>query len=342
MALSDPYATAKASLRDNVKVLLTAIAGVAGLLLAGTPFSGLGTLPLDWRLIVAVLSILVASALLGSVFWILLRTLQPDVVTYESLREGFNPDSIADRRTRAEIKDLIAVFRSERSILLPDKLPSQNVEGLERAISIQFAARSTDPAAAKRYEEYHDALQGINYWAAFMRLQRRVQRALLQSIGLSVPALAAVLLFAWAANPPRLDSTDQPSVVVNESTKPDLMQAAPRPFGPILFKTDSANLDDAARKTIMEARGQLRTWPESVALVRAYTDTRGTDRRNTELAQLRAKAVSNELIRIGGIAENRVYVASLGPTDLPVMTAHDIDHAENRSVEIVVVRLKGN
>jgi outer membrane protein OmpA-like peptidoglycan-associated protein len=128
---------------------------------------------------------------------------------------------------------------------------------------------------------------------------------------------------------------------VNEVATTGSMEGILKAFGPILFQTDLANLDDAARRSITEARGQLRAWPESVALVRAYTDTRGTDRRNAELAQQRARAVADELIRVGGVAANRVYVASLGPSDLPVITAPKIDQAENRSVQIVVVRLKG-
>lgn len=46
MDVPDIYATAKSNLRDNVKTLIGVFGGVAGVLLAGTPFSGFGRLDL--------------------------------------------------------------------------------------------------------------------------------------------------------------------------------------------------------------------------------------------------------------------------------------------------------
>src|ERR1700676_5570916 len=50
VADTDPFATAKANLRDTIKWLTTTFAAIAAAILAGSPLTGLGALPLGWRL----------------------------------------------------------------------------------------------------------------------------------------------------------------------------------------------------------------------------------------------------------------------------------------------------
>ncbi|WP_374564006.1 OmpA family protein [Ideonella sp.] len=347
MALPDPYATAKANLRDNVKVLLAAISGAASLLLAGTPFAGLGGLPLGGRLALAVAGLAIAVWLLARTMWLLLETLKPDLVGYQVLRDGFDPASIADAAQRAEIEDLRTVFDSQRGVLLPGGLTSPNVEALESYVKALWDALPAAPTPADLvdYERYHDALHGLSHWAAFVRFQRRVSRAMRLAFRTAFPALAGVLAFAWAVGggaKPDAGAAAGPVVVNEQWTRaagPAGDNVPPPRFGPIHFVTDRAELNDDSRALIAQARDHLREHPGTAVLVHAYTDTRGGDAHNARLAQRRAQAVTEELIRPGGLAPNRVFAAALGPNDLPVMTKPEKAEQENRSVWLQVVDL---
>jgi outer membrane protein OmpA-like peptidoglycan-associated protein len=347
MALPDPYATAKGNLRDNVKVLLTAIAGVASLLLAGTPFAGLGSLPPGGRLFVAVTGLVVAVWLLAHTMWLLLQTLKPDLVSYTVLRDGFDVTTIADATERAEVEDLRKVFDGQRGVLLPGGLTSPNVEALEAYVGALWNALPPSPTTADLvdYERYYDALNGISHWAAFVRFQRRVASAMHKAFRTAFVAMAGVLTFAWmvggGGDRPGA-ATPTPSIVVNEVNEPADRgagpTASPHPsFGPVHFVTNRAELNDDGRQWVAKTRDYLNGHPGTAVLVHAYTDTRGTDRHNTRLAQRRATAVTDALIRPGGVAANRVFLAALGPNDLPVMTEPKKDEQENRSVWLQVV-----
>jgi len=344
MALPDPYATAKANLRDNVKVLLTAIAGVASLLLAGTPFAGFGGLPLGGRLFVAVLGLVVAVWLLAHTMWLLLETLRPELVSYQVLRDGFDVTTIADATERAEVEDLRKVFNGQRGVLLPSGLTSPNVEALEAYVSALWNALPPSPTTADLvdYERYYDALNGISHWAAFVRFQRRVASAMRKAFRTAFVAMAGVLTFAWAVGGGAKPDAATPAVVVNEVNQPAGQGPGPTAlahasFGPVHFVTNRAELNNDSRALIARARDYVNDHPGTAMLVQAYTDTRGTDRHNAKLAQHRATAVADELIRPGGLAANRVFIAALGPNDLPVMTEPKKDEQENRSVWLQVV-----
>lgn len=350
MALADPYANAKANLRDNVKVLLAAIAGVASLLLAGTPFAGFGALPIiGWRFAVAAVGLILAVYLLAKAVWLLLETLKPDLVSYQVLRDGFDPTGIADAEERAEIEDLRSVFDGQRGVLLPGGLTSPNVEALEGYVGALWAALPPSPTPADMvdYERYYDTLHGLSHWAAFVRFQRRVAKAMREAFRSAFPALFGVLAFAWAVGGGGAKPDGAPpatSVVVNEQwpSAPFAPTAAGNPhpsYGPVRFVTDRAELNDEARSLIGRARDYLREHPGTAALVHAYTDTRGSDPHNARLAERRARAVADELVRPGGLASHRVFIAALGPNDLPVLTAPKTDAQENRSVWLQVVVL---
>jgi len=346
MALPDPYATAKGNLRDNVKVLLTAIAGVASLLLAGTPFAGFGGLPPGWRLLVAVIGLVVAVWLLAHTMWLLLETLKPELVSYQVLRDGFDVTTIADATERAEVEDLRKVFDGQRGVLLPGGLTSPNVEALEAYVKALWDALPASPTTADLvdYERYYDALNGISHWAAFVRFQRRVASAMRKAFRTAFVAMAGVLIFAWAVGGGGAKPEAAPSVVVNEVNQPAGPGSGPAApthpsFGPVHFVTNRAELNNDSRALIARARNYLKDHPGTAVLVQAYTDTRGTDQHNAKLARRRATAVADELIRPGGLAANRVFMAALGPNDLPVMTEPKKDEQENRSVWLQVVEV---
>ncbi|MGZ5186569.1 MAG: OmpA family protein [Caldimonas sp.] len=349
MAATDPYATAKANLRDNVKILMTVFAGIAGVLLAGTPFSGFGGLAPDWRLLLAGLGLVGAVVLVGSAIRILLDVLRPELSYPAALRDAFDPATLPDRRERAEIESLRAEFARRRSELLPGTPGTagevKSIEALEQAIDALWeaakeSAASESPGAEQDmalWARYDDALAYINHWAGFTRLHQRVSAGIRRVFWLGFLALLCIGLFAWAASPPKAESASRSTVVIEERARPvDPPASAPR-FEPVLFDVAKIDLSAAALERIGRVCDHLRQHPEAALLVYAYTDTQGRSAINARLARDRARAVVQALLAPGGIAPSRVFVAELPLTDLPVLTAPQVDNAENRSVRLAVV-----
>jgi outer membrane protein OmpA-like peptidoglycan-associated protein len=343
MAAVDPYVTAKANLRDNVKVLMTAFAGVVGVLLAGTPFTGLGSAE-GLRLGLALLGLLVALACFTFGMKVLLQALRPDLMGYEVLRDDFDLDSIKDERTRKEIEALRKVFDGQRKALLPDGMGSYTVEALQAHVDALWDALPEGATDDDRYEyeQYKDMLDGLKYWAGLTRLLARVGSAMRHVFLLGIPALLGMLLFTWAVNPPKAEA--KPTTVIVDrccTAGPPAPASAPvgqsTRFGPVPFALNKADLDHAGHEVIRQAREALARSPRSVVLVEAHADTQGTERRNAHLAQERLDAVSRVLRTTGGIAPNRVFGSPLGTNAVPVITGAQVDEALNRSAWLTVL-----
>jgi outer membrane protein OmpA-like peptidoglycan-associated protein len=349
MAAPDPYATAKANLRDNVKTLMAVFAGIAGVLLAGTPFSGLGSLPLSARLAMALACLILAVSMVGWAIRVLLDVLRVDPAYSGALRDGFDPATVADRLERDELTALKAEFERRRHELLPG-MPGrtgqvQSIEALEAAIEdlwdqAKVSAANGDPAAEQKmamWAKYDDALADINHWAAFTRMRRRVVRGIAKVFWIGFLALLFIAAFAWAAAPPKKPEGTSQTVVVEERIRPVERPASAPRFGPVYFEPGKTDLSAVAIARIGEARDHLRQHADTALLVYAYTDTQGRSAFNTKLARDRARAVVQALKEGGGIAPARVFVAELPLTDLPVLTSPQVDNAENRSVWLAVI-----
>jgi len=108
----------------------------------------------------------------------------------------------------------------------------------------------------------------------------------------------------------------------------------------IHFVTDSADLDEAARRNIDEFARALED-PKLVELrfkVAGHTDDRGSEAHNVGLSRRRAEAVRRYLIGQGGIAAERLEIEAHGENS-PLM-GEDSEYARemNRRVEFTPVR----
>jgi len=347
MDASDPYATAKANLRDNVKTLATILAGVAGVVLAGAPFSGLGSLdPWTSRFNGAVAGLAVAAFSLFIAWRWLIFTLRPDVNYAGVLRDNFTDadvDSLrVDRREKREIRYLRREFHAHRAELLPERIAS--VEALEKYVSDEWDALVAKGATADKsnWERYYNNLDNIAYWATFIRLQYRVRQGINVGQWFGVIGIVGLFAFAWAANPKKDDAGKQVLIHV------DACASCPAPRPPdapisrshrIEFETNEATLTGPAFTVLRAVAADLRAQPGAGILLLAHTDTVASDRINRALAARRAEAVYSALIGQGGIAANRVFMSALPKMDLPVLTDREIARPENRSVELLIVNL---
>ena len=113
-----------------------------------------------------------------------------------------------------------------------------------------------------------------------------------------------------------------------------LAQAETRQFE-VYFPLGKATLNAEASTTIAQAAQEYQRTGQAKIAVRGHTDTSGNTAANQALSERRAKAVSDELIRLG-VPADAITEEALGETDLAVPTAKGVREAKNRRVEIVL------
>lgn len=350
MAALDIYVTAKANLRDNVKTLIAVFGGIAGVLLAGTPFSGFGALELwSLRFFTAAISLVGAAIFISISLRVLMKVLQPDLAYPDALRENYKlVDAPPDHQ--AELRALISEFKARKRELLPEKINS--LEELEAAaksawdnfcdVASKTQSQVASTVARQAFDELFDAQSKINHWSAFTRLHFRVRQGVNIALWWGLVALAFIAAFSWAVSGPKDKSTVSP-IVVNcggGGCKQDPESAKTLPaIEPVLFETDKWNLSPDAFRVLGVARDFLRAHPDTGVLVFAYTDTQGGTKVNRRLASKRSEVVAQALIAEGGVSRSRIFGAELPETDLPVLTAQEVDHERNRAVQLVLIAI---
>ncbi len=342
MAVVDPYVVAKASLRDNVKTLIAVFGGIAGVLLAGTPFSGYGSLELcSLRWGIASLALLVSLVLLGWSVRRLLFVLRPDLA-YTNLLVDPPPDN--------EIRAVQEEFDIRKSELLPrtdpDDLQSPQIASVRDLIEAKRAAwdlHQDDPQNAEllaRYNRLADELARINHWSAFTRLHVRVSRGIDTVFWVGLAAIVSIAVFALASNAPKKEvAAAAPTVYVVMASSPSPVVAAkPLPaLSAVLFTPGKSDLSPEAVTAINAARDHLRAHADVGILIIAHTDTVGRDALNDALAMRRARTVAELLREQGGIGGARIFIAPLAEKDLPALTAQNTAHPANRAVHMILI-----
>ena len=196
-------------------------------------------------------------------------------------------------------------------------------------------------ALRKKFAQYEQNLRDIGFWATVTRLADRVERGLKKVQTLGAISLAALLLLAWAANPPKKDDGPaKPSIVQVVTSCASCPVGQPMPAArKVTFANDSHELDGAAYAVLNEAAAMLRQQPTLGVLLLAHTDMVATHHLNRALAARRAAAVRRALQDQGGVTPSRVFASELAKTDLPVVTGPEVAQPENRSVELLFVPL---
>lgn len=340
---SDRYQGARENLRDTIKWLAAAFASMGAVVVAGSPFSGIGAFTsLDARFVLALASLVVSFAAVAFGIYALLRLLVPDVLRISDLAEP-RPDA---KNEPEELSQLREYIRANSRYLLP--LEHQTVQSLIDAVleqqNLLRRAKTEKVNNLDAYQGAFDALsrevQRLLDFAVYMRLYLRVQNARPALAGCAAVTLVALLAFAWASNPPKPEKDD--------SAQPVVVHCAPPPIGdgpepvrlePVRFATGSAAVPDGSLGPIAGARDFLRENPDTALLLLAHTDTVGAPPINDSLAHRRGAAVRQRLLQLGGISPARVFVAELPETDLPVLTNQEQADVRNRSVEFQVVAL---
>lgn len=190
----DPFAGAKANLRDTIKWLTTTFAAVVAAVLAGSPLTGLGGMPFTWRFVLAVVA---ALAGMGCLLLAIVRTLG-------LLRsEAFFLDTARNDQRLLEIVDQNAVD------LLPPQYSSA-LDFLDQRKKLREAINSESDTNSQQYKEHLALYEAFDLVSAritsflhFEYLALRLKEEARLLVPLAIGAVAGLGVFAWAANPPK-------------------------------------------------------------------------------------------------------------------------------------------
>lgn len=342
---ASPYKAAQENIRDTVKWLAAALASLAAVVIGGTQFSGIGTIPIASRLfLIAAGILLLGFACVAVALYRTVQLLRSDgIYISDLLRTSLDAsDDKALRQVRTEID-------AHHRDWLPYNYPTieRLVEARNNAQqSMQLAVDQQDREAFKLQQEVFNGLDAatgnVLDFALYSRLYYRVKNEM--PVLFAIAALALLLLLSFSAIIAQAkgeDSADAPpaeTTIIEHScaTSCDKPPAPEPSLAPVKFQTGRAEVDRAGLTAIASVRDYLHAHPDVVVLLLAHTDTVGPPPVNEPLARRRGEAVRTLLLDPGGIAAARVFVAELPEHSLPVVTNQQAPEDRNRSVEFVI------
>lgn len=189
----DPFATAKANLRDTIKWLTTVFAAIVGVVLAGSPLTGLGTLPIGWRLAVALVG--AAIGLMGLVLAIgrTLALLQSKVFFLEDLRRNEQLCALVDANAidllPPEYGTALSFLDARKAIR--ERLADLTLSKEDRAVAVSI------------YQQFDQVAFRLTNFLHFEVLSIELSAAIPGLFRLALASIIGLGIFAWAANPPK-------------------------------------------------------------------------------------------------------------------------------------------
>ncbi|WP_398491663.1 OmpA family protein [Variovorax sp.] len=351
-AAKDEFADAKANIRDTVKWIATTYAALAAFVVGGTSVHGLGGLP-PFSLVFWLAALMLILGFAGICFALIvtLQILRPIHMYRSDLLYALAPT------IRHSDAAEITIVRNEINSRAHDLLPHNyhDLESLAKNIKDAEEKLGRIPHPSLVPEEIFQRSQGIQSrnrlyttvndllpFAIYFRLQTRLQRALPRLVTSGIVALVALAIYGILTHEKKSDEKPSAPIInffgLTPSAPPVVSPATLPSLKPILFLTGRAEVSEEGLVAVEQARNALRRHPEVLLLIRAHTDTVAPMPINAALARKRATTVLELLTGTGGIAPARIFVAELPKTDLPRVTATEIDDQSNRSVEMTLIR----
>jgi hypothetical protein len=193
---ADPYAAARANVRDTVKWLATALAATAAAALGSSPLTGLGSLPMSSpRFHLAGIAVIIALfGILGAI-GVILNLLLGEIFSLEA---------------SASLPWVIDFIEPRKNDILPPGYDSLGaLLKARRNHADHIAANAGDKTsqayrdAVADYQSLQPALAAITQQVHLEYVLRSVRSARWPLAGLSIVAGIALVCYAWAANPPK-------------------------------------------------------------------------------------------------------------------------------------------
>lgn len=196
--LADPYATAKANLRDTVKWLATALAGTAAVAVGSSPLTGIGSLQLlSLRFFLAIASFFTALICLVGAIEVILQLLVGEVFSLE----------LEFKRNR---KDVDRFIEGRKNDVLPPTFDSVDdlISKRDEYAQIMRVHRNNNTSkvykdAYNAYVDLQPSLQTIANLFALEHLRNKIHSARLRLAILTIVGAMALAVYSWSANPPK-------------------------------------------------------------------------------------------------------------------------------------------
>ncbi len=208
---ADSYAAATQTLRTTARWLITAAAGVGGVLVAGLGLKGFGSLNFtDWpRLVVAVASIVAALVAVGYMITRASRILTDEWITLAQLSLDDFQEKIRESETLRGLSDELLVYREE---LYGDV--AEDIAGLYARLCATNHAdrqRSVTSNAPAESAALRPAVAAVVQFANYYSTRERFKALNRQLAGAAAVVVVGVLVFGYTSNP---------SAPANSSTPP--------------------------------------------------------------------------------------------------------------------------
>lgn len=107
--------------------------------------------------------------------------------------------------------------------------------------------------------------------------------------------------------------------------------------GGILFEFDSAKINPNAMQLVDKLAGVMKQYPNLNVAVVGYTDNTGNFNYNIKLSERRANAIVDQLVK-DGVSKNRLAGVGVGPLNPIASNDTEQGRAQNRRVELVLIR----
>ena len=218
-------------MRETAKWLAAIFGAIAGVLIAGTQLSSMGSLPVGPRLYAAIGGASLALVGILVVIWFLLDIMLPSQIALDEINDARRSDKRSDKKK----KDLARFLESNTSVLAPyssldalldtyTKDLNARQKALDKYYSCLSEKRDEDDEEVKKREvaakgattRASQSDRKVGYVAKLLSAEQQRRRfgtgqKVAALLGASVVALG-IGVFAWAANPGEDDSADGPEL----------------------------------------------------------------------------------------------------------------------------------
>jgi outer membrane protein OmpA-like peptidoglycan-associated protein len=342
---SSSYPGARAALRETVKWLVAAFASIAAVIVAGSPLSSSSSPNLSgvffW---LSFLFAIGALALVGAALHVTFSLLRPDGLFTSQLCRATEGEAPEITKVRTEINEhwedlLPSPFRTAAELLD------------ERARTIEALEQSGQPQVdrlAKHLAEVEGALNRLLDFALYQILYARLAKAQPRLFFLGLATLTSLTISVAVAKAVKAEKDESPTILIFQPERNAPGPGPERglrtdekmtPLSPVLFQPGSTEIAPAGLEAIEKARAVLSQNEKLVLLLAAHTDTMADAVVNVGLARRRGERVRALLLKQGGVAGGRVFIAELPESALPRLTGDEVREASNRSVDLLVGRL---
>lgn len=193
------YARGAERVRDAAKWLLGAFGAIAAVMVAGSQLSSIGSMDDGKRLLVAILAAVVALAGLAIASWLILDIMLPSASSLTDISPAIAKE-IEDRPELLQGNESVASLKESYIQALQTRL-----DVVKKNYTIPPGASDVEvKAAGALVVVLGQAVQQVEGYAAYERLDDKLRdtpgRFLI--FVLAGVVAAAIVLFAWAANPP--------------------------------------------------------------------------------------------------------------------------------------------